>query len=62
MQQLIELGDPDIVVDVRDHNPGRPSKYEPFWIEIEKYMENVVQTAVQERHGNSYVCPAFTRE
>ena len=24
-------------------------------------MENVVQTAVQERRGNSYVCPVFTR-
>ena len=57
MQQRIELGDPDIVVDVKDHNPGRPSKYEPFWIEIENYMENVVQIAVQERRGNRYsVC------
>ena len=25
-------------------------------------MENVVQIVVQERRGNRYVCPAFTRE
>jgi hypothetical protein len=34
VQQLLELHDPDIVTDLRKHNPGRPSIYEPFWMQV----------------------------
>ena len=28
---LLDMQDPKVVVDLRDNNPGRPSKYEHFW-------------------------------
>ena len=27
----LELGDPEIAVDLHEHNSGRPSKYDDFW-------------------------------
>src|SRR5436190_830305 len=28
---VLELGDPDITIDSREHNDGRPDKYDIFW-------------------------------
>ena len=36
MQQVVDMEDPDIVVDLRHHNRGAPSKYDPFWDECAK--------------------------
>ena len=31
LRQALDLEDPDIVVDLRHHNKGQPSKYDKFW-------------------------------
>ena len=49
---IIDTQDPSIVDDLRHHNPGRPSKYEKFWEECKKFLNDEIETAVDERrHG-----------
>lgn len=49
---IIDTQDPDIVDDLRHLNSGRPPKYELFWDQCNKYLEEVVETSVDERrHG-----------
>ncbi|XP_046584513.1 uncharacterized protein LOC124291542 isoform X1 [Haliotis rubra] len=50
---MMELKDPKVVVDLRDHNPGRPPVYGRFFDEVGKYVNNVVETAVHERRHES---------
>ena len=52
IQAIIETQDPSIVADLRHHNRGQPTKYELFWEECKKYIEEEVETAVDDRrHG-----------
>lgn len=52
MRLIIDTQDPTIVDDLRHHNPGRPPKYQTFWEECRKFLNNEVETAVDERrHG-----------
>ena len=42
----------EALADLRQHNPGRPPKYDAFWEECRKYLEEKVETPVDERrHG-----------
>ena len=49
MQQLIEMEDPEIVVDLRKHNEGRKSQYDVFWDECQKHLQETVGVAVDDR-------------
>ncbi len=52
MRLIIDTQDPTIVDDLRYHNPGRPPKYQKFWEECKKFLNDEVETAVDERrHG-----------
>ena len=42
IQQLIEMEDPEIVVDLRKHNEGRKSQYDVFWDECQKHLQEAV--------------------
>ena len=59
---IIDSQDPDIVDDLRHHNKGRPTKYDYFWEECRKYLEEEVETAVDERrHGSAtHLAKAFS--
>lgn len=47
---IINTQDPSIMDDLRHHNRGHPTKYERFWEECKKYLED--ETAVDDRrHG-----------
>jgi hypothetical protein len=51
---VLELGDPDIIVDLRSQNPGRPPVFQEFWDETIKYIHEVAEIAtVQERRHES---------
>lgn len=47
--QAFEMEDPDIITDLRCHNKGQPSKYDAFFEKAKQYLENVIETAVDER-------------
>ena len=49
VKTALELQDPDIITDLREHNQGQPIKYSLFFDEAKKYIENVVETAVDDR-------------
>ena len=53
MHQLIDMEDSEIIVDLRHHNHKQSvSKYEQFWVECEKFLNEDIGTAVDERrHG-----------
>lgn len=40
VELMIELGDPDIITDLRRINEGRPEKYCEFWDYAKKFLEN----------------------
>ena len=42
--QLIEMEDPDIVVDLHKHNEGKNSQYDAFWDEHWKYFQETIGT------------------
>ena len=58
VRQPIDLQDPDIVYDLREHLPGRPTKYEDFWNATEAYLQEIVQTTVQERRHDAVMYTA----
>ena len=49
VRQAIELEDAEVVVDLRHHNKGQPSKYDQFWEACERYIESSVEVAVDDR-------------
>lgn len=49
MQQLIEMEDASIIADLRAHNEGRKGIYDFFWSECQKFLEESVGTAVDDR-------------
>jgi len=54
------MGDPDIVLDLHEHNCSTSDKYKPFWEQCKAYLQEV--TAVQEcRHEQvSYLAAAIS--
>ena len=52
MRLLIDMEDPDIVIDLRHHNHGAESKYDVFWAECEQFLNEDIGLAVDDRrHG-----------
>lgn len=49
VQMYVDMEDPDIVVDLREHNSGHKSKYDIFWNEVDKFLQENVGLAVEER-------------
>ena len=51
---IIDTQDPEIVDDLRHHNKGCPCMYDRFSDECRKYLDEEVETAVDERrHGSA---------
>ena len=51
-QLAIDMEDPDIVIDLREHNMGRAAQFDTFWDECGKYLNEEIGVAVDERrHG-----------
>lgn len=46
---MLELQDPELVIDLRIDNKGQPERYSNFLEECKKYIDGVVETAVDER-------------
>ena len=49
VRQVLKLKDPDLVVDLRQHNKGHSSKYMEFWEACENYIQGNIETAVDDR-------------
>lgn len=54
VQQAFEMEDPEIITDLRQHNKGQPSKYHIFFDHAKQYLENVVETAVDDRRHDRF--------
>ena len=49
---LLDSQDPQVVYDLRDVNPGRPQKFEPFWLAVESLInEKAIAAVDSRRHG-----------
>ena len=53
MRMILEMEAADIVVDLRHLNPGRKTRYDIFWIECQKFLDEVVGTPVDDRRDGS---------
>ena len=49
MQLYVDMEDPDIVLDLQSFNSGQKSKYDAFWDEVQKFLQEDVGLAVEER-------------
>ena len=49
VQVYADMEDPDIVVDLRELHKGKISKFDVFWNECAKYLQEEVGLAVDER-------------
>ena len=48
MRMLLEMEDPDVVVDLRHLNSGQKSKYDVFWSECQKFLQEDIGSAVDD--------------
>ena len=46
---FVQMEDPEIVLDLRSLNTGQKTKYDCFWDEVEKFLQEDVGLAVEER-------------
>ncbi|CAH3147064.1 unnamed protein product [Pocillopora meandrina] len=61
MAVAINSEDPDLAVDLREMNEGRPEKYEVFWEALGSYLEEHM-AAQERRHGDvGYMPVAITK-
>ena len=52
MRMILEMEDADVVLDLRHLNSGRRSQYDVFWSECQKFLEEDIGSAVDDRrHG-----------
>ncbi|XP_070563443.1 uncharacterized protein [Ptychodera flava] len=52
LKVILDGNDPDIAVDMRKINEGRPSVFDRFWAEVDKLLEEEASQAVDDRrHG-----------
>lgn len=52
VQSVLDMEDPDVIIDLRQLNSGRKGQYDVFWKECKKFLEEDVGTAVDDRrHG-----------
>ena len=49
VKEAVEMEDPDIIWDLRQLNSGRRSQYDDFWDECEKFLQEDVGTAADDR-------------
>ena len=48
---MLDSQDPEVVLDLRDVNPGRPEKYAPFWDAVSCLLnENALKAVDSRRH------------
>ena len=51
VKQASDLQDPDIIMDLRKHNPVKPPKYSVFFFhKVKSYVENTVEAVDNRRH------------
>ena len=53
IDEIIDMQDPDVVDDLRHHNRGQVPKYDQFWEQCRKYLEE--STTVDERRHDEVV-------
>ena len=52
VDQILDMEDPDIIIDLRELNCGRKSQYNAFWEECKKFTQESIGAAVDDRrHG-----------
>ena len=52
---ILDMEDPDVVLDVRASNTGHKSQYDVFWDECKTFLEEEVGTPVDDRRHDQVV-------
>ncbi len=53
VQEYIDMEDPEVVVDLRSLQSGRRTHYDFFWGEVQKFLQEDIGLAVEERRHSS---------
>lgn len=60
-QALLELDDPDIIMDLRRFNgKAKNCQFDPFWDELQAFLDEVVLAVDERRHGDVLHMPFAT--
>ena len=51
----IDMEDPDVIIDLRAHNQGQPSRYDVFWDACRTYIEDTAGVSVDDRR-HDHIC------
>ena len=52
-QAIMELEDPEIILDLQKNNGKVGSSYEDFWQQLQNYLDEIVTLVNEHRHGNT---------
>ena len=55
VSEMLELQDPELVIDLRIDNKGQPEKFSVFWKNAKRYIDEAVETAADDRRHNQLV-------
>ena len=56
-QAIMELEDPEIILDLRKNNGKVGSSYDDFWEELQHYLDEIITPVNERRHGNTMYLP-----
>ena len=56
-EAIIELQDPEIIMDLRKNNGKVQSSFEDFWSELQKYLDEIITPVNERRHGDTMYLP-----
>ena len=48
----VEMKDPDVIMDLKSLHSGQGTKYDVFWSKCEKFLQEDVGLAVEERRNS----------
>lgn len=54
---IMELDDPDVIIDLRKNNGKIQSSFDDFWTELQLYLDEIVTPVNERRHGDTMYLP-----
>ena len=54
---IVELQDPELIMDLRKNNGKIQSSFEEFWSELQKYLDEIITPVNERRHGDTMYLP-----
>ena len=54
---ILELEDPEVIIDLRRNNGKVMSSFQEFWTELQNYLDEIITPVNERRHGDFLYLP-----